>query len=214
MKRSRLSRGLQLQYWGIIIGVLVTVPMTMVIAAAWRADREASQVMVQILVLLPLVLQRILPLVGLILLWPIHRNYRLALLLTVLGWVLERLEGGQRFWVSAVLSVAVIALWTLRDGLFFQATNAFLRQAEVKGASVLGRWAFLTAVIQRGWSAVVTLLPPIRWMESADGIGGATPAILSVGTISGVLNLIYLVWASRALRQGKAGETDKGGRLL
>ena len=214
MKRSRLSRGLQLQYWGIIIGVLVTVPMTMVIAAAWRADREASQVMVQILVLLPLVLQGILPLVGLILLWPIHRNYRLALLLTVLGWVLERLEGGQRFWVSAVLSVAVIALWTLRDGLFFQATNAFLRQAEVKGAAVLGRWTFLTAVIQRAWSAVVTLLPPIRWMESADGIGGATPAILSVGTISGVLNLIYLVWASRALRQVKAGETDKGGRLL
>lgn len=214
MKRSRLSRGLQLQYWGIIIGVLVTVPMTMVIAAAWRADREASQVMVQILVLLPLVLQGILPLVGLILLWPIHRNYRLALLLTVLGWVLERLEGGQRFWVSAVLSVAVIALWTLRDGLFFQATNAFLRQAEVKGAAVLGRWTFLTAVIQRGWSAVVTLLPPIRWMESADGIGGATPAILSVGTISGVFNLIYLVWASRALRQVKAGETDKGGRLL
>ena len=214
MKRSRLSRGLQLQYWGIIIGVLVTVPMTMVIAAAWRADREASQVMVQILVLLPLVLQRILSLVGLILLWPIHRNYRLALLLTVLGWVLERLEGGQRFWVSAVLSVAVIALWTLRDGLFFQATNAFLRQAEVKGAVVLGRWTFLTAVIQRGCSAVVTLLPPIRWMESADGIGGATPAILSVGTISGVLNLIYLVWASRALRQVKAGETDKGGRLL
>ena len=83
MKRSRLSRGLQLQYWGIIIGVLVTVPMTMVIAAAWRADREASQVMVQILVLLPLVLQGILPLVGLILLCPIHRNYRLALLLTV-----------------------------------------------------------------------------------------------------------------------------------
>ena len=214
MKRSRLSRGLQLQYWGIIIGVLVTVPMTMVIAAAWRADREASQVMVQILVLLPLVLQGILPLVGLILLWPIHRNYRLALLLTVLGWVLERLEGGQRFWVSAVLSVAVIALWTLRDGLFFQATNAFLRQAEVKGAAVLGRWTFLTAVIQRAWSAVVTLLPPIRWMESADGIGGATPAILSVGTISGVFNLIYLVWASRALRQVKAGETDKGGRLL
>ena len=214
MKRSRLSRGLQVQYWGIIIGVLVTVPMTMVIAAAWRADREASQVMVQILVLLPLVLQGILPLVGLILLWPIHRNYRLALLLTVLGWVLERLEGGQRFWVSAVLSVAVIALWTLRDGLFFQATNAFLRQAEVEGAVVLGRWTFLTAVIQRGWSAVVTLLPPIRWMESADGIGGATPAILSVGTISGVLNLIYLVWASRALRQVKAGETDKEGRLL
>lgn len=214
MKRSRLSRGLQLQYWGIIIGVLVTVPMTMVIAAAWRADREASQVMVQILVLLPLVLQRILSLVGLILLWPIHRNYRLALLLTVLGWVLERLEGGQRFGVSAVDGVAVIALWTLRDGLFFQATNAFLRQAEVKGAVVLGRWTFLTAVIQRGCSAVVTLLPPIRWMESADGIGGATPAILSVGTISGVLNLIYLVWASRALRQVKAGETDKGGRLL
>ena len=137
-----------------------------------------------------------------------------ALLLTVLGWVLERLEGGQRFWVSAVLSVAVIALWTLRDGLFFQATNAFLRQAEVKGAAVLGRWTFLTAVIQRAWSAVVTLLPPIRWMESAAGTGGPPPAILSVGTISGVLNLIYLVWASRALRQVKAGETDKGGRLL
>ena len=68
MKRSRISRGLQLMYWNLIISILIEVPLVMVSATLWRADREAAQAVMLVAVLLPLLTALVLPLVGLLLL--------------------------------------------------------------------------------------------------------------------------------------------------
>ena len=203
MKRSRISRGLQLMYWNLIISILIVALLVMVSDTLWEVNREAAQAVMLVSVRLPLLAALVLPLVGLLLLWREHRNYRLVLLLTALAWAINHLDGGwsRQPWLRAALSVAVLLLWTGRDALFLSTTNQFLRRAGAAGAAVLGRWVLITAIAQRLWSAALNLLPPAQLMWSGDELSQRAPlAVLLLGAAAGVLELIYLVWASRALR--------------
>lgn len=204
MRRSRISRGLQLMYWNIIISILIEGPLVMVSATLWRAEREAAHIAMLLSVVLPLLVTLVLPLMGLLLLWREHRNYRLVLLLTALAWAVNRLDFGKwsRWsWLLPALSVAVLLLWTGRDALFLSTTNQFLRRAGADRAAALGRWALMVAIVHRLCSAALTIVEPARLMWSADELRQMVPPVIFLlGMAAGILQLVYLVWASRSLR--------------
>ena len=92
MKRSRLSRGLQMQYLDLVVQLVLAVPVSVVSAIVIVAVPEAATTVETLAESMTALVGAAISLFGLLMLWRFHRNYRLALILQVVGWLVSMVE--------------------------------------------------------------------------------------------------------------------------
>ena len=212
MKRSRLSRGLQMLYLQVIVGVVLTGVFSTVSAVLLAAAHtEAVEALLDMMELIPDVVSTVFTLVGLILLWRVHRGYRYALAATVAAQVIAfvavipRLSG-----ISVVLGLVTVVPGFFYTWLLIRTTNSFLRQLEgeealiQRGKTVLILW--LGAAVL---SAVVLLLLDPDNLGSVLSAAGPTLLAAGVSLVASILMLIYLIQASQALKYEEIGEAEQ-----
>ena len=212
MKRSRLSRGLQMLYLQVIVGVVLTGVFSTVSAVLLAAAHtEAVEALLDMMELIPDVVSTVFTLVGLILLWRVHRGYRYALAATVAAQVIAfvavipQLSG-----ISVVLGLVTVVPGFFYTWLLIRTTNSFLRQLEGE-----------EALIQRGktvlilWLGAAVLSAVVLLLLDPDNIGpvlsAAGPTLLAAGVslVASILMLIYLIQASQALKYEEIGEAEQ-----
>ena len=212
MKRSRLSRGLQMLYLQVIVGVVLTGVFSTVSAVLLAAAHtEAVETLLDMMELIPDVVSTVFTLVGLILLWRVHRGYRYALAATVAAQVIAfvavipQLSG-----ISVVLGLVTVVPGFFYTWLLIRTTNSFLRQLEGE-----------EALIQRGktvlilWLGAAVLSAVVLLLLDPDNIGSvlsaAGPTLLAAGVsfVASILMLIYLIQASQALKYEEIGEAEQ-----
>ena len=212
MKRSRLSRGLQMLYLQVIVGVVLTGVFSTVSAVLLAAAHtEAVETLLDMMELIPDVVSTVFTLVGLILLWRVHRGYRYALAATVAAQVIAfvavipQLSG-----ISVVLGLVTVVPGFFYTWLLIRTTNSFLRQLEgeealiQRGKTVLILW--LGAAVL---SAVVLLLLDPDNLGSVLSAAGPTLLAAGVSFVASILMLIYLIQASQALKYEEIGEAEQ-----
>ena len=212
MKRSRLSRGLQMLYLQVIVGVVLTGVFSTVSAVLLAAAHtEAVEALLDMMELIPDVVSTVFTLVGLILLWRVHRGYRYALAATVAAQVIAfvavipQLSG-----ISVVLGLVTVVPGFFYTWLLIRTTNSFLRQLEgeealiQRGKTVLILW--LGAAVL---SAVVLLLLDPDNLGSVLSAAGPTLLAAGVSFVASILMLIYLIQASQALKYEEIGEAEQ-----
>ena len=212
MKRCRLSRGLQMLYLQVIVGVVLTGVFSTVSAVLLAAaHNEAVETLLDMMELIPDVVSTVFTLVGLILLWRVHRGYRYALAATVAAQVIAfvavipQLSG-----ISVVLGLVTVVPGFFYTWLLIRTTNSFLRQLEGE-----------EALIQRGktvlilWLGAAVLSAVVLLLLDPDNIGpvlsAAGPTLLAAGVslVASILMLIYLIQASQALKYEEIGEAEQ-----
>ena len=212
MKRSRLSRGLQMLYLQVIVGFILTGVFSTVSAVLLAAAHtEAVEALLDMMELIPDVVSTVFTLVGLILLWRVHRGYRYALAATVAAQVIAfvavipQLSG-----ISVVLGLVTVVPGFFYTWLLIRTTNSFLRQLEGE-----------EALIQRGktvlilWLGAAVLSAVVLLLLDPDNIGSvlsaAGPTLLAAGVslVASILMLIYLIQASQALKYEEIGEAEQ-----
>ena len=202
MKRSRLSRGLQVLYLDVIVGLIlaaVLAPISGVIVAVTRT--EATGALLDITGLISDIVSITFICAGLILLWQVHRGYRYALVAKRLEYVLGfATELPQLSGISTALSLAAVIPGFFYIWLFIRTTNGFLR---LKGEDTLigrGKTVLILWLGSAALSAVVLLLLDPDNMESDLTAAGPTLLSAVVGSVSGIMLLIYTIQASSALK--------------
>ena len=212
MKRSRLSRGLQMLYLQVIVGFILTGVFSTVSAVLLAAAHtEAVEALLDMMELIPDVVSTVFTLVRLILLWRVHRGYRYALAATVAAQVIAfvavipQLSG-----ISVVLGLVTVVPGFFYTWLLIRTTNSFLRQLEgeealiQRGKTVLILW--LGAAVL---SAVVLLLLDPDNLGSVLSAAGPTLLAAGVSFVASILMLIYLIQASQALKYEVIGEAEQ-----
>ena len=212
MKRSRLSRGLQMLYLQVIVGVVLTGVFSTVSAVLLAAaHNEAVETLLDMMELIPDVVSTVFTLVGLILLWRVHRGYRYALAATVAAQVIAFVAViPQLAGISVVLGLVTVVPGFFYTWLLIRTTNSFLRQLEGE-----------EALIQRGktvlilWLGAAVLSAVVLLLLDPDNIGpvlsAAGPTLLAAGVslVASILMLIYLIQASQALKYEEIGEAEQ-----
>ena len=212
MKRSRLSRGLQMLYLQVIVGVVLTGVFSTVSAVLLAAAHtEAVEALLDMMELIPDVVSTVFTLVGLILLWRVHRGYRYALAATVAAQVIAFVAViPQLAGISVVLGLVTVVPGFFYTWLLIRTTNSFLRQLEGE-----------EALIQRGktvlilWLGAAVLSAVVLLLLDPDNIGSvlsaAGPTLLAAGVslVASILMLIYLIQASQALKYEEIGEAEQ-----
>ena len=214
MKRSRLSRGLQMLYLQVIVGVVLTGVFSTVSAVLLAAAHtEAVETLLDMMELIPDVVSTVFTLVGLILLWRVHRGYRYALAATVAAQVIAFVAViPQLAGISVVLGLVTVVPGFFYTWLLIRTTNSFLRQLEgeealiQRGKTVLILW--LGAAVL---SAVVLLLLDPDNLGSVLSAAGPTLLAAGVSFVASILMLIYLIQASQALKYEEIEEAGKRG---
>ena len=212
MKRSRLSRGLQMLYLQVIVGVVLTGVFSTVSAVLLAAAHtEAVETLLDMMELIPDVVSTVFTLVGLILLWRVHRGYRYALAATVAAQVIAFVAViPQLAGISVVLGLVTVVPGFFYTWLLIRTTNSFLRQLEgeealiQRGKTVLILW--LGAAVL---SAVVLLLLDPDNLGSVLSAAGPTLLAAGVSFVASILMLIYLIQASQALKYEEIGEAEQ-----
>ena len=212
MKRSRLSRGLQMLYLQVIVGVVLTGGFSTVSAVLLAAAHtEAVEALLDMMELIPDVVSTVFTLVGLILLWRVHRGYRYALAATVAAQVIAFVAViPQLAGISVVLGLVTVVPGFFYTWLLIRTTNSFLRQLEgeealiQRGKTVLILW--LGAAVL---SAVVLLLLDPDNLGSVLSAAGPTLLAAGVSFVASILMLIYLIQASQALKYEEIGEAEQ-----
>ena len=196
MKRSRLSRGLQLQYWNTAAALALQSALT---AAALQMDLPQEALLAPG-ILLDLA-GAALYLASLAMLWRENRGYRLLLWLWLAGCLLGGIGRlSLPIWAGWAVEVLQGGGWMLRDCLLIHTTSRFLHRAGAARTARLGCWAMGWRLASGLWTAAVSLLPrlaPGMWWGSMEHLSSVSLAALFV---SGALGILYLVCASRALR--------------
>ena len=212
MKRSRLSRGLQMLYLQVIVGVVLTGVFSTVSAVLLAAAHtEAVETLLDMMELIPDVVSTVFTLVGLILLWRVHRGYRYALAATVAAQVIAFVAViPQLAGISVVLGLVTVVPGFFYTWLLIRTTNSFLCQLEgeealiQRGKTVLILW--LGAAVL---SAVVLLLLDPDNLGSVLSAAGPTLLAAGVSFVASILMLIYLIQASQALKYEEIGEAEQ-----
>ena len=125
MKRSRLSRGLQVLYLEVIVA-LILATVSGAITAVTRT--EATGAMRNAAELLPNLVSVAFTCAGLVLLWQVHRGYRYALAAKLveyalsLAMMLPQLSG-----ISTALGLVAFIPGVVYIWLFIRTTNEFFR---------------------------------------------------------------------------------------
>ena len=212
MKRSRFSRGLQMLYLQVIVGFVLTGVFSTVSAVLLAAAHtEAVEALLDMMELIPDVVSTVFTLVGLILLWRVHRGYRYALAATVAAQVIAFVAViPQLAGISVVLGLVTVVPGFFYTWLLIRTTNSFLRQLEgeealiQRGKTVLILW--LGAAVL---SAVVLLLLDPDNLGSVLSAAGPTLLAAGVSFVASILMLIYLIQASQALKYEEIGEAEQ-----
>ena len=193
MKRSRLSRGLQMQYLDLVVQLVLAVPVSVVSAIVIVAVPEAATTVETLAESMTALVGAAISLFGLVMLWRFHRNYRLALILQVVGWLVSMVElAALPLPILIVLGIVSSVASILYYVWLISATNFFLRQAGNEKIAKRGKWVLITMALSLLWAAALPLLP----VEAMDGWWGAGGYIASWQTqnfIAGVTVVLFIV---------------------
>ena len=197
MKRSRLSRGLQVMYLGVVVSILLVVALPLIQLALMRVTYTTD------LTLLDRVVGVVVPacmVVGLALLWREHRGYRLTLVAYLASLVVGEVTTYLPLLAGAttVLSITGAAFSCIYIWLMIHTTNFFLRQTGDEQYTRMGIWVLIVNVIALAAAAAFSL-PPILAKLSYEIVSAASTILVLLTIVGSILYLLYIVHTSKVL---------------
>ena len=198
MKRSRLSRGLQVLYLEVIVGLLLAA-VSGAITAVTRT--EATGAMRNAAELLPNLVSVAFTCAGLVLLWQVHRGYRYALAAKLveyalsLAMMLPQLSG-----ISTALGLVAFIPGVVYMWLFIRTTNEFLRQRWEDPVARRGKTALILYVVASVLLALIMLFVDPSNIQMVMTAMGTTMIATVIASVSGIMLLIYMIQASGVLK--------------
>ena len=198
MKRSRLSRGLQVLYLEVIVG-LILATVSGAITAVTRT--EATGAMRNAAELLPNLVSVAFTCAGLVLLWQVHRGYRYALAAKLveyalsLAMMLPQLSG-----ISTALGLVAFIPGVVYMWLFIRTTNEFLRQRWEDPVARRGKTALILYVVASVLLALIMLFVDPSNIQMVMTAMGTTMIATVIASVSGIMLLIYMIQASGVLK--------------
>ena len=198
MKRSRLSRGLQVLYLEVIVG-LILAAVSGAITAVTRT--EATGAMRNAAELLPNLVSVAFTCAGLVLLWQVHRGYRYALAAKLveyalsLAMMLPQLSG-----ISTALGLVAFIPGVVYMWLFIRTTNEFLRQRWEDPVVRRGKTALILYVVASVLLALIMLFVDPSNIQMVMTAMGTTMIATVIASVSGIMLLIYMIQASGVLK--------------
>ena len=198
MKRSRLSRGLQVLYLEVIVG-LILAAVSGAITAVTRT--EATGAMRNAAELLPNLVSVAFTCAGLVLLWQVHRGYRYALAAKLveyalsLAMMLPQLSG-----ISTALGLVAFIPGVVYMWLFIRTTNEFLRQRWEDPVARRGKTALILYVVASVLLALIMLFVDPSNIQMVMTAMGTTMIATVIASVSGIMLLIYMIQASGVLK--------------
>ena len=198
MKRSRLSRGLQVLYLEVIVG-LILAAVSGAITAVTRT--EATGALRNAAELLPNLVSVAFTCAGLVLLWQVHRGYRYALAAKLveyalsLAMMLPQLSG-----ISTALGLVSFIPGVVYMWLFIRTTNEFLRQRWEDPVARRGKTALILYVVASVLLALIMLFVDPSNIQMVMTAMGTTMIATVIASVSGIMLLIYMIQASGVLK--------------